>query len=551
MDETGVGIVAPFRNGVVDREARIGLGELVGARGRAGDPAGDVGEGVVTVGVLDEGVGVFGRNVFDAEGDVVITERVFTGDFAVGFFRGDGIQLAGRFGAEEDGAVGDRGAGVEARAAEALDLDLREGFAVVRRRAVVFRVGEAGFGAEVGGPLAEELGRVAVGVTGLRVPVVAQRGGRGTRVVRERDVLAVHATVGERQAVSAGDIPVDLGDRGFLEGDVVGAEVTGFVAEGFGAGHDGGDIGGVGDEVGLGRSGFATEIFVGEEEEQFVLQDRAADGDAVGALFEDFFELGDGILVAPILVGALVVEAAVELVGAGFDDGIQVSARGARAADVVGGEIDAEALDGVERDGAAEGGETVAVEAERIGGLHAVDGEGVEAEVLALGAELAALVEGHEGETRVGRGDVLDIAADAGDVLDFLVAERGAGAHFAAAEGGVTLGTDGEFFELDDIGFEREILRGGFVQIDVDVFGGLRGLAGGGGGDRVRTADAQVGEIVLAVGAGRRGGDGAGRFVEGGDGRAGKGFAGGVGDGAVKATGRDTLREHAREHGQR
>lgn len=166
-----------------------------------------------------------------------------------------------------------------------------------------------------------------------------------------------------------------------------------------------------------------------------------------------------------------------EGVRAGFGDGVEQRTRETGAAHIVGRELDAERLDRLERDRAAERGEAVAVEAKRVDRLHSVDEERVEAEVLALRAQIAALVQRHQCEPRIERRDVLDVTADSGDLADLHAVVARAGADLAGAESEVALGSDIERLKFHYFRREREgeFLRGAEIEKDIGAcFGAIR-----------------------------------------------------------------------------
>ena len=131
------------------------------------------------------------------------------------------------------------------------------------------------------------------------VPVVAERGGRGVVEIREIGRGAVGPPVGQRRALAVVDVPVQLGDVGLLFGDGIGpANRARVVTERLRGGRDLGGHGGIREEDLAGCRLDALEVHPVQVEKEFVLDDRAAEGGALGALLELIVDPGDGILAA-------------------------------------------------------------------------------------------------------------------------------------------------------------------------------------------------------------------------------------------------------------
>ena len=191
------------------------------------------------------------------------------------------------------------------------------------------------------------------------------------------------------------------------------------------------------------RSG-TLELFVVGEEEQLVLNDGAAEGATVALLFEvktdglvrrqpgAVLGLGTGHRVVVVVV----VSRTVEFVGARLRDDVDGAALEARILGVVGRGEDREALHCIERNGRAVGGVARTVQTEVVVLLHAVDGEAIEAVVLASDGDGVAVLR-VEVDGRVVTDYVLQVAVDAGRVLDFTGREgcRDAELRFAFTRG--------------------------------------------------------------------------------------------------------------------
>ena len=196
LHKAGQSRVGPVGDGVIDRETRVGLLEDEVRRGGAGEERRRRGERVVAHCVLHEGVRVVGGDLLAAHREGVVAEGVVAGELELLFLTDEAVQLTAVFGAEDDRAAGDRGAGIKTTSGQAFDADHRERRAAVGGCSIIVGHRYRGFRAEVGGPLAVELRGVAVGIARLVEPVIAQRRGRRAAVIGEARVLAVVAAIG-------------------------------------------------------------------------------------------------------------------------------------------------------------------------------------------------------------------------------------------------------------------------------------------------------------------------------------------------------------------
>src|SRR5690606_27319691 len=206
-----------------------------------------------------------------------------------------------------------------------------------------------------------------------------------------------------RRGLHAADVDaVDVaGDRLGL-GDLL----RGDVDDGVGAGTD---------RAERGAGAIALELLVVHEEEQLVLDDRAAEGGAEGLLLLEAGEVGarDRVLAPPVAVAVGAVHRAVELVGARLGPRVPHRAGGTGDGGVVVGDVDVDRLDGVHRHRLAHGREVVRLQAEGVAGVDAVDADGVVARVLAADADLAARLVAL-GDARIQADVVLDVAVGRG-----------------------------------------------------------------------------------------------------------------------------------------
>ena len=255
-----------------------------------------------------------------------------------------------------------------------------------------------------------------------------------------------------------------------------------------------------------------------DHEEQLVLDDRT------GQFGAEILELergqgdatrGDarscGGFLAPQLVGRIGIEAgAVEAVGTRLQNGVDRAALEIAFAHVIGRDLGLELADGVERNGAATGGQAVGVQAEIVGDRHAVDREAVEARILARERDgttrTGSIVEAGE---RIAAHQVADVAVDAGYLRDIRCGQNG---HRAQA---LRTGASDRRSGNDDLSaaalticgqLDRQFIRKARHGEDIRDAGFL--IAGSRDGDGERTAHAQTGGREGAVRARNRRGRG-------------------------------------------
>ena len=336
-----------------------------------------------------------------------------------------------------------------------------------------------------------------------------------------------------RKGGALGDaVAVDEGLGGVVDGGegAVGVAALGEVAGALKGGRDS-------EGLGVGRG--LDVAFGGDEEEGVVAVD---DGDeaaergapvvvrAVGA--RDAFAIGEEVVGEPRGLAGFAEDRAVELVGAGAQEGVEDAAAGAADLRVVGVGLDFDVLDGLnggDDDGPVVGvGDGDAVDEVEVGGDGAAGDGGLGGAVLVGEADelLVASVDKDAGDL----GGHVGVAAEDGDVFELALGEIGGdGGGGGIDEGSVGIDLDGVGFGADGEGDVEgeEVLRG---KRDVDTVG--RREAG-------RLNVQCVGcrphgaEDVRAVG-GRGGGAWLlGGLVREGDGGVGERGTGGVGEGAA------------------
>ena len=521
-----------------------------------------------------------GPLAFDAAGEHIVLPEIVTlgGELPVDDV--DDVAMAELLGAGNVGAGARRDVGAEVGAGKAIDHHQR------RRRVrggqlVVRGVGVLDLGLEVRGPLAEELDGVGLADAGLVIEVA---GGRGADLAAghavDGDAAAEVAELGHRSVglgitdaefVTGHDVPVDLG-QDFL----VRLGVGGGLGDGV-APRDGRGIRFQASEnLGLNAAGRregqlasvadAFVVFVVQEEEQLVADDRAAEGAAPGGALEfrhdllacegQFAGIGPLQLHARQFVAAEVeVGGAVERIGAALGHGIDRRAGETRKADVVGGDLDGQLLDGVDGEGIEERRDARAVEAEHVIGARTVDHDRIEAVVLADGGDVGLLAvvgtrEGVHGHQGIGADQVGERALGGRLAGHAIAVEDGAGAAGRGVE--VALAASGhEFLELQHVGFELQGHGDIVAQLGDDVVGGLAGEAGGGGADAEGSADRETAEVKTSA-FGRHGRvGGVGRQVDCGHRGAGHRFSVRRHDGARYAGSHDLcLQAGRKQHGQ-
>ncbi|KAG1444741.1 hypothetical protein G6F57_017740 [Rhizopus arrhizus] len=272
---------------------------------------------------------------------------------------------------------------VIAAGTETTDLDLRQAGRSGTDRGV-FLVRDLELGREVLGPVAEQFAHP--GFVGLRllVPEGAQRD-RAVADLREADDVLLELVVTHRGAVVLVDVPVDL-QRVLFHLGLVGRGIERACVEAVA----GGDLLRTGD-VGIGDGALAVRrigqadarsralhLLVVGEEEQLVLDDRAAEGHAVGLLVIEAVEADAVQLLADhVLVAVRVVHGAAEVVGTRL--GHRIDHRTGTAGDggVIVGDVDVDFLDRIHRHRLTLGRQVVGFQAERVAGADAVDADGV------------------------------------------------------------------------------------------------------------------------------------------------------------------------------
>ena len=532
----------------------VDVAEIVGEGGRAVDAA----EHVVALGVLHEGVEHVVAADVDAALDLVRAQVPGAGEVGVLGVGGQLVEVAAGLGAQEQRRIARASAGAGRPQAGEGERHLRH----AQRRgghAFIVALGQLQLGAEAGRPVGEPLAHHRGDGLVLRVPeaVVGQRGGANAGELR---LALLGLVVAQAGAVVVGDGPVQLQQRVLDHqlhalGHGVAAHVHAIGLAGDGGGAVDGAL--VDQHVGAavahrpeaGRAARAAQLFVVGKEEQLVLQDRPAQGEALGVFLEHRrVEVDAGGVVQPpahqALVAEDVVHAALELVGAALGHRVDVGAGVALLGDVVVADVDLGRLDGVDRDRLLQRGQVVVFQAEGVVGGDAVDGDRVVAEVLAAGRDAAALLVGLA-HARVGAGVVLQVALDRRQGIELRAADAGARAHVAAAEGGVQRLAGDDHGGVAQRGVQRQRLGQGQHHALAGV--GLAALADG---DGVGPAHSEAAGRIAAVAVGGGRADRPRRRVQDGDGGAGHGLAAGVGHPAADRGG-GVLRHHGRRHDDR
>ena len=317
-----------------------------------------------------------------------------------------------------------------------------------------FLAREGELGRETVGPVGEQLSLVGLQVRDDLIgrgqqtdrDVVAA----GRRIVQAQ-VAAFGLLVGDDGAMAIVDVPVQLGEVLL----VIGFQRARTPVQRIIAIDGRGDLTNLidlslGDALGLvgqasalraGQNGRgALELFVVQQEEQAVLDDRTAERGAPGLFFEladnravltlagDEVFVAEG-LAAQVLVGLLVEEFTVEVVAAGLGDRVDHAAGEGAVLNAVRRHIDADRLDDRTRDRRTQRGVAVLVQTEIVVLAHAVDQDGVETRVLAADRQGVVVGRIDRGE-RGGANNVLDVATDRRKRLDVrqvqVAARRGA-----------------------------------------------------------------------------------------------------------------------------
>ena len=404
------------------RQHRVGVAER--SRAAVGEVC-EVVEDVRTLRVLHEDIEHVERLALEAGRQGVVAEQVVRLELPL-------LRLVAQLvGVARDIRADDHGAAIS----KPVDGHLREGVATQRLLAVRhLLLGILEFGREGVGPSGEHLHHLLVELVTTLVPLRGRNertAGGASAVARNVEVLG--ALVAVAHAVVVVDVPVKVHQHLLaLLGNGVRDSESVEVVGGLGSGDDrvvfrlrrGHQLGG---QAGAGRPDVhrrgTLELLVVSEEEQLVLDDRAADGGAVALLFEGepdalvrrqpgaVLGLGTGHAVVVVVV----VRRAVEVVGAGLRDDVDGATLEARVLRIVGRGEHRQALHRIQRDGRAVGGIARTVQAEVVVLLHAVDGEAVEAVVLAGDGDGVAVLR-VEIDGRVVADHVLQVAVDAGRV---------------------------------------------------------------------------------------------------------------------------------------
>ena len=317
------------------------------------------------------------------------------------------------------------------------------------------------------------LGHTGAGHTGATV----HRGGVGSApTVVERVVVA------EGELVPVVNVPVDAGEE--LEVVLVGREVgpgTGVVAV-LGlreVGHalevvepGAGDVlvriglavGAALPAVGDGRD---LDVFGVDEEEELVLDDRAAKGEAIGRVAVDGAGAGDLLTVHGVTVQVLVavvdVGRAAEGVGTGLGDGVDAAADEVGLTDIVRGDHHLHLLDGVDGDRVAATGQAV-VQTEVVVEVGTVHGE--------VGRTAVSTGEGHPvAAVRREAGHIGDVAGHGRQGGDLVAVDVGRGTGLLGGELGSSVGDHDRLAEhLTVVGkFDVEGIGLGELEGDIRV----------------------------------------------------------------------------------
>ena len=502
-----------FQHRALDHVGRVALhvgGEVVGVgRGRVG-----AGELVNAEGVLQEGVVDVVARIVGAELHLVVTLEPGGAGIGVPGSVVELVHVTAALRTEVQGTVAGAGAGRCAGRQRAREHqgDRRQGRCQgVVLAAVATR--QFHFGREVRGPVAEQLGDRRFEVLVLGVLVGGQRQ-RAAAVAAEEGLDLRGLLPAEACAVVVVDVPVDLQQavfdfllgaaRHLAAADVHAVLVLGDVLDLADGVLADADVGQAAADRTVGRRILrAARIFGADEHEQLVLDQRAAQGQAAG-LFLEFRRFIVGVAAGVValadhaVVAVHVVHAAVPLVGARLGDGVDVGAGVALLGHVVVRDVDLHRLDRVDRDRLARGRQAVRFQAEGVGDRHAVDGDRVEARVLAAGRDFAAFLVGLR-QARILACVVGQRTGDRRLRHQLGAADVGARTHVAAVEL-VRLGLAGDVHDGHFLAQGR-VDSGGFRQVGEDVVDGFN-VAVLRHGDRERTADAQAACDVATFGIG-------------------------------------------------
>ena len=256
----------------------------------------------------------------------------------------------------------------------------------------------------------------------------------------------------------------------------------------------------------------ALVILVIEEEEHLVLVDRAAEGAApsgalqlgedpraVQGLLPDIDSLQ--VLAEEMIAAEVIIGRPVELIRAALGDGIDRGAGETGLAHIVGGDLDRQLLDGVDREGVEERGQAGAVEAEHIVDAGAVNLDGVETVVLAHRGDLGLLAvagghfQRHERRStdQVGQGALGGGLGRQAGAVKVRARAGGAGVEVVAGAGG------DELLELDHLGFQRQGHVDVVAQLGGDIGDAGVSITGNTGAHRVGAAHGKAAEVEFAL----------------------------------------------------
>ncbi len=473
--------------------------------------------GVAADRALHEGVEDLVLAGVEAGLDGVLAEMPRAGAVQVVLSDVEGVHLARELGAEGH-ARGEARVGV--------DRDLHRRLIAAGERAAQrgdVRVLRVDFGGEHVAPIAEQLHEVALRVAIVVVPVAVRRD-RGAAAGRN-GLRFLGFAEAEHGAVLVVDVPVDFGQV-TLVGEVRERAVAGIEAEGLRLAQHRVEERGV--EAGHRRAARAVRrrggradadafaLFVAQEEEQRVLDDRTADGEArrpftlpaVVRLLDA--AAGQGDLAHEIVVGGAVgvIDRAVEIVGTALrhrvDVGADAAARG--HVEVRGGEL--VRIDDVRGNRRTDAEQAVRGEAERVAGVDLVDGDAVVAEILAVRRDRAGVAVGDR-DARIHARDRLERTVGVHRGFELRVRDVRRQALVVRIEHGhlrrIRRHRDALELRGSLSGF-GEVDRRGFAEVEENVVGidffDARALSF----DVVRTADAQTLRLIAAarIGSGVR-----------------------------------------------
>ena len=300
------------------------------------------------------------------------------------------------------------------------DLELAKFGAVVRHLETdIIIVVDAQLGRETVAPLVVQLEDTIMIdrplIVIIRLQCQGRVGGVGLAGQLAGENIALVVNIGERGAVTVGDVPVDLcNDLVVIFADVVGHTQWVIFVDRV---RDRSDL----VDLGLGDGGrrhvdncrgLVAQAFPGDSKEQLVLDDRASELDTKVLRFEIAVERLAARRVAGKGIRGVGEEGrTVELIGARLQLRIDGAALKTTLLDVGRNRFDREFADGIKRHRAARRGETTRFKAERVAELDAVDTDAVETVVLA-GDRDGATVGWIKCDERIARREVADVAVD-------------------------------------------------------------------------------------------------------------------------------------------